>query len=186
MKDTGGGTARLINVERLGRESVNFDIKATAAECEAVAESLGILGVEDVQARGSLVRKSANGQIALSGRLRAEAVQACVVSLEPVKQAIDEEFTVFYTFDPEDLEVEDLDKVVGLEEPDLPELIVGGRIDLLAMITEQIALALEPYPRRADLPELAEADEEIDMDQVKKEQGTHQPFANLKDLMSKK
>lgn len=185
MKDAGGGIARLINVERLGREPMNFDIKATAEECEALAKSLDILGLSDVEAKGSLIRRSTNGQITASGRVRAEAVQACVVSLQPVAQAIDEEFTVFYTFDPEDLVVEDLEKVVGLDEPDPPELIVGGRIDLLAMISEQIALALDPYPRREDLPE-AEMEEELDLDQVKKEKGTHQPFANLKDLMSKK
>ena len=185
MKDAGGGTARLINVERLGREPMSFDIQASEAECEAMAKSLDILGLSAVEASGSLVRQSKNGQVTLTGRLRATAVQACVVSLDPVEQAIDEEFTVFYTFDPEDLKVEDLDKVVGLEEPDPPELIVGGRIDLLAMVSEQIALALEPYPRRADLPEPAE-EEDLDLDQVKKEQGTHQPFANLRDLISKK
>lgn len=185
MKDTGGDVARLINVERLGREPLKFDIQATTEECEALAKSLDILGLSDVTARGSLVRQGANGQVLLTGRLQAEAVQACVVSLDPVAQAIDEEFTVLYTFDPEDLVVEDLDKVVGLEEPDPPELIVNNRIDLLTMVMEQIALALEPYPRRADLPEPVE-EEDLDLDQVKKEQGTHQPFANLKDLMSKK
>jgi uncharacterized metal-binding protein YceD (DUF177 family) len=184
MTDTGGGTARLINVERLGREPMSFDIQASETECTAMAKSLDILGLEDVKASGSLVRQSSNGQIVLTGRLQAEAVQACVVTLDPVEQSIDEEFTVFYTFDPKDLEVEDLDRVVGLEDPDPPELIVGGRIDLLAMLSEQIALALEPYPRRSDLPETAE--EDLDLDQVKKEQGTHQPFANLKDLMNKK
>ncbi|MDF2366465.1 DUF177 domain-containing protein [Sneathiella sp.] len=185
MKGAGGKTARLINVERLGREPMNFDIQVTEAECEAIVTSLDILALSGVKASGSLVRQGKNGQVVVTGRLRATAVQACVVSLDPVEQAIDEEFTVFYTFDPEDLEIEDLDKVVGLEEPDPPELIVGGRIDLLAMVSEQVALALEPYPRRAGLPEPVE-EEDLDMDQVKKEQGTHQPFANLKDLMSKK
>ena len=164
---------------------MKFDIRATEEECEALAKSLDILGLSDVAAHGSLVRQGANGQVALTGRVQAAAVQACVVSLEPVAQAIDEEFTVFYTFDAEDLEVEDLDKVVGMDAADPPELIVGGRIDLLAMVTEQIALALEPYPRQAGLPEPVE-EENLDLDQVKKERGTHQPFANLKDLMSKK
>ncbi|MFC4270890.1 hypothetical protein GQF03_04090 [Sneathiella chungangensis] len=184
MKETGGGFARWMNVERIGREPHSFDIQATEEECAALATSLGILGLERLQASGSLVRQSSNGQIALSGRVTATAVQACVVTLEPVPETIDEEFTVFYTFDPKDLVVEDLDKVVGMDEPDLPELIVGGRINLADMIAEQIVLALDPYPRSENAPEdLSDAEA---LDRAKKEQGVYQPFANLKDLMSKK
>ena len=185
MKDTGGGFARWMNVERIGREPMTFDIRATVEDCAALAKSLDILDLSDVSASGSLVRQSTDGQVKLNGRIAARAIQACVATLDPVDQSIDEEYTVFYTFDPEDLVVDEFDKVVGIEEPDLPELIVNNRIDLVAMITEQIALALDPYPRSAGLPKPAENDE-MDLDQVKKEQRTHQPFANLKDLMSKK
>ncbi len=164
---------------------MTFDIRATEEECDALAAALDILGLSDVTASGSLVREGVNGQVAVSGRVMATAVQACVVTLDPVSQTIDEEFTVFYTFDPRDIVVEETEKVVGLDEPDPPQLITGGRIDLAEVIQEQIALALEPYPRRDDLPEDA-AEQEMDLEQVKKEQGVHQPFANLRDLMSKK
>ena len=185
MTKAGGGFARLMNVERLGREPMSFDIRATEEECDALAAALDILGVSDVIASGSLMREGANGLVAVSGRISAMAVQACVVTLDPVEQAIDEEFTVFYTFDPQDITVEETEKVVGLDEPDPPTLITGGRIDLAEVIQEQIALALDPYPRRDDLPE-APVEAELDLEQAKKEQGVHQPFANLRDLMSKK
>lgn len=185
MQETGGDFARWINVERLGREPMTFDIVATEAECRALAETLGIIGVSDVHAWGSISRRSLNGQLELVGHVKAEVVQACVVTLDPVPETIDEEFKVFYTFDPGDLEIEEQEKVVALDEPDLPELIVAGRIDLAAMVSEQIALALDPYPRSKDAPELRDEDAEI-LEQAKKEQGVHKPFANLKDLMSKK
>lgn len=184
MKETGSGFARWMNVERIGREPHSFDIQATTEECAALATSLGILGLEDLKASGTIVRQSSSGQLALSGHLRATAVQACVATLEPVPETIDEEFTVFYTFDPKDLVIEDMEKVVGMEEPDLPELIDGGRINLADMIAEQIALALDPYPRSEGAPE--EISDAEALDRAKKEQGVHQPFANLKDLMSKK
>ncbi|HCY54753.1 MAG TPA: hypothetical protein DF715_04275 [Oceanicaulis sp.] len=184
MQETGGDFARWINVERLGREPMTFDVVATESENAALAKSLDIEGVSDVHARGSLSRRGASGQIELTGRLTATATQACVVTLEPVSQAIDVEFTVFYTFDPGDLVIEEAEKVVGMEEPDLPELIVGSRLNLADMITEQIALALDPYPRSADAPELM--DNEETLERAKQEQGVHRPFANLKDLMNKK
>lgn len=175
----------MMNVERLGREPMTFDIQATEEECDALATALDIRGLSDVAAKGSLLREGANGQVAVSGRVAATAVQACVVTLEPVSQTIDEEFTVFYTFDPQDIVVEETEKVVGLDEPDPPVLITGGRIDLAEVIQEQIALALDPYPRSGSLPEVP-VEVELDIEQVKKEQGVHQPFANLRDLMSKK
>ena len=108
----------MMNVERIGREPMSFDIRATEEECDALAAALDILGLSDVTASGSLVREGANGQVAVSGRITATAVQACVVTLDPVSQTIDEEFTVFYTFDPRDVVIEETEKVVGLDEPD--------------------------------------------------------------------
>ena len=185
MKEAGDGFTRSVNVERVGREPIAVDIQATEEECRVLAERLDILGVSDVRLIGNLARQAASGQIALTAKLAATAVQACIVTLEPVSQVIDEEFTVFYTFDKNDLVIEDIDKVVGMEEEDLPELIVDNRIDLADMILEQIALALDPYPRRSDLP-VADLPGGAEAETDSKSQEVYRPFANLKDLMSKK
>ncbi|MCF8468668.1 MAG: DUF177 domain-containing protein [Sneathiella sp.] len=186
MKEAGGGFTRLINVERAGRDAIQFDVEATEEECRALAERLDILGVSDVRAVGSLARQDASGQIALTAHLTANAVQACVVTLEPVPQEIDVEFTVFYTFDKDDLaDDEEVEKVIGLEDEDPPELIVNNRINLADMISEQIALALEPYPRSRNLSD-DEQPEGVDTAADDKSHEVHRPFANLRDLMSKK
>jgi len=39
--------------------------------------------------------------------------------------------------------------VVGLDEEDPPEEIVNGRIDLGEAVAQQLAIALDPYPRSA-------------------------------------
>ncbi|WP_373089846.1 DUF177 domain-containing protein [Sneathiella sp.] len=185
MKDTGGEFTRVVNVERVGRDPITFDVQATSEECRILADRLDILDLQGVTARGSLSRDEATSQIALTAALSATATQACVVTLDPVEQKIDVEFTVFYTFDASDLVDEEVEKVVGLDEPDPPTLIVGHRIDLVDAIAEQILLALDPYPRRSDLPETDGGDgEESVSDEMSQE--VHRPFANLKDLMNKK
>lgn len=183
MNDAGKGFARLVDVERLGREPVNFDIRVSETERRQLAERLGILSLANVSAKGALKRRD-DGRIVLSAKLEADALQACVVTLEPVAERIEEEVQLVYTFDKKDLEVEELDKVVGMDEEDPPELIENGKIDLADMISEQIALALDPYPRRDDL-----IDEKSGIDAVDtadKAREVHRPFANLKDLMQKK
>ena len=185
MKEAGGGFTRLINVERAGRDPIQFDVEATEEECRALAKGLDILGVSDVRAVGSLARQDASGRIALTAHLTAKAVQACVVTLEPVPETIDVEFTVFYTFNKDDLVDEEVEKVIGLEDEDPPELIINNRINLADMISEQIALALTPYPRSRNLSS-EELPEGLGAEADDNSREVHRPFANLRDLMSKK
>jgi hypothetical protein len=81
-------------------------------------------------------------------------VQNCVVSLEDFSAAVDERFTVRCVPDGEESHDPD---------PEAPDEItyVNGVLDLGEAAAEQLALALDPYPRApgAELPEI-EADPE--------------------------
>jgi uncharacterized metal-binding protein YceD (DUF177 family) len=83
------------------------------------------------------------------GRLSAEVEQACVVTLEPVVQRI--EATL-------DLRILDEGVEPADDDPDSPDEIEsqGGLVDLGEAVAEQLALALDPYPRAegATLPVL--------------------------------
>lgn len=81
----------------------------------------------------------------LSGRIQAEAVQTCGITLEPLPVSIDARFQVdLVEADPapSDGEVE-----VSMDE-DGPDLIEEGRIDLGQYAVEQLALNLDPFPRK--------------------------------------
>ena len=81
--------------------------------------------------------------IAVTGRIQAELAQPCVVSLEPVPQSIDEEFEV--EFVPEAQVEHDLE--LSLEDADPCDPIEDGVIDVGEVVSQQLALMLEPYPR---------------------------------------
>jgi uncharacterized metal-binding protein YceD (DUF177 family) len=83
------------------------------------------------------------------GSLRARLHQECVVSLDPFAVEVVEEFAV--RFVPAGDESDDGD------DPDVPDelAIENGTLELGEATVEQLALALDPYPRKpgAVLPE---------------------------------
>lgn len=80
----------------------------------------------------------------LSGRLHAEAVQTCGITLEPLPVTIDDSFSVALAeeADPESEEI-----VIPLDD-ESPDLVEEGRIDLGQYAVEQLALRLDPFPRK--------------------------------------
>lgn len=102
----------------------------------------------------------------LSGRVQADAVQTCGVTLEPLPVSIDSRFQVdLVEADPAASEEE---VEVSLDE-DGPDLIEDGRIDLGQYAVEQLALNLDPFPRKPGA-EFVQPDEPGEMS----------PFAVLK------
>lgn len=180
------GFTQAINVERLGREPVTFNRTASEKDCEDIAKNLGVLGLSGLQVEGAVQRQKGSDKIVLSAKLMTTVVQECVVSLEEVSEDLNEEFTVFYTFDPKDLVVEEVEYVVGADEPDLPELITGNEIDLAGIVTEHIALAMDPYPRSEKYRSEDGMDSVLATDLDLEEKDVYKPFANLKDLLDKK
>jgi uncharacterized metal-binding protein YceD (DUF177 family) len=92
--------------------------------------------------------------ILAEGRIMADLVQTCVVSLVPVDQTIDETFSVKF------LRQRSADRVpppkageeirIDAEAIDPPEIVTGSVLDLGPVIVEHFALAIDPYPRAPD------------------------------------
>jgi uncharacterized metal-binding protein YceD (DUF177 family) len=138
----------LARIPESGREE---RLRASPAECAALAKRFAIEAVDRLEAT-LLLRHEPGGAVTVTGRLTADVVQACVVSLEPVEQRIDE--PVDLRLLPPEAELSD--------DPEGPDEIPieGDTVDLGEAIAEQLALSLDPYPRAegAVLPEAGEAD----------------------------
>ena len=87
------------------------------------------------------------GRFRLSGRLRAEISQACVVTLEPVDSTIEEGFDV--TFWPEEDMPAPRGGEVDMDEEADPEPIVAGQIDVGRVVFECLAAGIDPVPEKA-------------------------------------
>ncbi len=135
---------------RLGNEPKALELVATPAECTALARRFGIPGIAGITATLSLTAEP-GGTVRARGRIRAAVTQECIVTLEPVDQRVDA--AVDLRILPDGVPPTD-------DDPDSPDEIesAGGYIDLGEAVAEQLALALDPYPRLPDAALPAELD----------------------------
>ena len=134
--------SRRVELARLGAHETAYPISAEPGEREALARRFGLISLDRLEAEIRLLRLT-GGLVRLIGRLGADVVQACVVSLEPVASSIEEEFTALYgTTEVGKSAMVDL-------ETDEAEPFDGDAIDLGEAVAQHLALALDPYPRAA-------------------------------------
>ncbi|MDN3564259.1 YceD family protein [Paeniroseomonas aquatica] len=136
---------RPVPLGTVGQAGRRLALEATPEECAALAGRLGILDLASLTASLQLLPEE-GGSVRVEGRLVARLTQACVVSLDPVGQAVDEE--IAFRLLPPGREPQDgPDDIDEIESPD-------GIADLGEALAELLALALDPYPRApaAELP----------------------------------
>jgi uncharacterized metal-binding protein YceD (DUF177 family) len=80
----------------------------------------------------------------LSGRIRASLAQTCGITLEPLPVEIDAPFSLTLA---ESME-EDSEEIIITLDDESPDLIENGQIDLGQYAVEQLALRLDPFPRK--------------------------------------
>ncbi len=146
--------SRTIRAGHIKEASQEHVVVADEAARAALASLYKLAGIALL--RGAFVlRHEQGGTIAATLEMQARVTQTCVVTLEPFEVRIDERSVLRFVPArslPEG-EEEELDPE-RLEGPDeIP--YINDLIDLGAALAEQLALALDPYPRKpgAELPE---------------------------------
>ena len=126
------------------------EVTATPEQRAALAKECDLLDVSHLTAMVTLTPE-ADGAVSVAGLVTANIEQACVVTLDPVPQRIDEPFAVRFVRpgSPElPLPARPHDEVVvDPAAPDPPEVLSGNAIDLGPLIEETFLLAIDPYPR---------------------------------------
>jgi uncharacterized metal-binding protein YceD (DUF177 family) len=142
--------SRPFDVGRIGGGRFDEPVQSTAAERAAIVKAFGLEGLDRLEATVSIEPWRRVG-LKLEGRLFADVVQACVISAEPVPARIDHSFTLTF-LPPEAMadnpkSVAEAEVIVVFDQDDPPERLDDRTIDLGSIVTEQLALALDPYPR---------------------------------------
>jgi len=127
------------------RDGDRLDLSAGEAECASIAERLGLLSLDRLEAHAVLGR---DGQrIRATGRVKAALEQACVATGEPVPAHVDEAFEILFLPEPG---AGRPDEEIELGANDLDAMFHdGSAIELGSAIVDSLALALDPYPRSA-------------------------------------
>lgn len=120
---------------------------ASEPERAAVAAALGLLEASNINASYRIGR-IAGGGYALSGRMNADVAQSCIVSLEPVRDKLDEDFDVEFWPDVDAADESGQDARI-LEGKDM-ERLERGEIPVGRIVFETLSAAINPYPRKPD------------------------------------
>lgn len=139
--------SRALPPERLGRNAIVEEITATAPERAALVRRFGLLGLDRFAATLRIGAADGDGLIRVEGHLSADATQACVVTLEPTASRVEEDFSLLFSQKADPDVVEAGEVVVEPEGEGPPEPLGGAGIDLGEIAAQQLALALDSYPR---------------------------------------
>jgi uncharacterized metal-binding protein YceD (DUF177 family) len=148
---------RPLAVDSVGEGGLRLELEANEAECAALAELDGLAAIRGLNVQADVTRRGRD-RLLVKGRVKAVVTQTCVVTLEPFDSEVDEAFEVEFAPEAEAeaaharamAEIEAAsDKAAALaEQPDPPDPIVGGKIDIGALAAEFLALGIDPYPRK--------------------------------------
>ncbi|HMQ58654.1 MAG TPA: DUF177 domain-containing protein [Rhizobiaceae bacterium] len=167
-----------VNVTRMPEGGRVVRIAAGPRELRALAQGHGLAEVGSFEAELKVARWKSTG-VRVAGRVVADVVQSCVVTLEPVEAHVDAPVDAIFVPPTSRLARPDRDGdaaiLIDPDGPDLPEVLESDELDLGAVAEEFFELALDPFPRSpgADLP-APEGGNEVD------EKVT--PFAKLAQL----
>ncbi len=134
---------RPVVADLIGAEPRDVVITPDAAALSLLAARMGLPAIEALTCRFTLSRSKA-GTVKAAGLLEATVVQEDVVTMEPFAAALRESFAL--RFVPEE-------KLQDMLDPDDPEDEVGytgATLDLEEAMAQQLALALDPYPRQRE------------------------------------
>lgn len=145
----------LQSADSVDTDPMTVTITADETQRRDLARRMNVLGIGRLKATNVLTREGA--RIHVRGRLEGEITQACVTTLEPIKNSLNEEYeacfsdreqAVPFTGAKRDRDIRKGHAEVEIShERDDPDPIVNGMIDLGELAAQYLSLAIDPYPR---------------------------------------
>jgi len=140
--------SRKISVEEVPESGMHVDLEADEATRAALAKAVGLRDLPRLQASFDVSRRGRGG-LRVDGEMSATVGQTCVVSLEPIETEIREPIDLaFAPSTGNALANESGEATMRFGDAEPPDPLIGGEIDLGAIVTEFLMLGIDPYPRK--------------------------------------
>ena len=134
-------------VDDISTSEKEYKLQATPAQCQYIAEIFKVSEVKSFQADIYTRRHNKSSLIDVWGNAHALITRQSVISLENFDKEYEAEFSLQFDMNLTENQVRQMEED-GV--PNIPDVIIGGQIDLCHLAMEQIALELEDYPRQKD------------------------------------
>ena len=159
------GLNKVLFLGEIGPNGWQGDFVATPTQCAKIAERFEIPQVKDLMCHVNVVIE--DDLIRATGHIKGNLVRVCVASLENFDEVLDTDFEALFA-----------ENVPLLKEGEMKEDIEPidrGRLDIFDIISEQVGLNMNPFPRKSD----------VSGDYIEQGESANRPFANLKNLIKK-
>jgi uncharacterized metal-binding protein YceD (DUF177 family) len=155
----------LHDVPETGR---SFTLVADEHTRGAVAKLAGLRTLPRFEAQFEVTPRGRD-KLHVVGTISATVGQDCVVTLEPIENEIEEQVDLVFAPPAAPTIVHEEGERVEVTPVDAPEPLIGNSVDLGAIASEFLLLAIDPYPRKAGAA----------FEPPAKEANTEGPFAAL-------
>jgi hypothetical protein len=135
-----------MSVGDVPESGLRVELEADEATRRAVAKTAGVDDIARLTARFDLARRGRNG-LHVTGLVSALVGQLCVVSFEPIANEVSEAIDLSFG-DETSMPTAARPLDIAVDAADPAEPLVNGMVDLGAIATEFLILAIDPYPRK--------------------------------------
>jgi uncharacterized metal-binding protein YceD (DUF177 family) len=137
-----------LRLSELAHGPVSRHIAADAGTRGRLAAELGIDGLDRLEAELEVEPWLDGAKV--HGRLDAVVRQTCGVTLEPLESEIAQDFELKLLPEGSPNAPVGPADVIDPDAEDPPDLIAEDQIDIGAIVIEQLALEIDPFPRKPD------------------------------------
>ena len=134
-----------LQIDELNQGEQSYMLRADKAQLETLKEILQVPAVNYFEADIKLKFQKKRGILDVSGQVRAGLGLISVISLEPFDRDYKTDFTLTFDTNATYEQIREPDEDI---EADIPDIVIGGRIDLGDIAIEQLALVMEDHPRQ--------------------------------------
>jgi uncharacterized metal-binding protein YceD (DUF177 family) len=136
-----------VRLSEVQRASPVLALSPDEAQRAALAKMLDLVELKSLSAEVRLSPWLDGAEI--RGWLKAEIVQTCSVTADPLPATLKAEFTVrAVPADSAAAKTEEAEIAVDPEADDPPDILEGDQIDVAAYVVEHLALEIDPFPRK--------------------------------------
>ena len=137
----------MVDLDKLGNNGTALEISTSERERAARAKRFGFLSLPAFSARVTVDRRP-GGQVVVEGRLKGRIIQACILSLDPVTQELDDAFRLVFAENVAEEKDPESGEALLNAQGDAPEPLTSNMLDVGEIAAEQLSLTADPYPRR--------------------------------------
>jgi uncharacterized metal-binding protein YceD (DUF177 family) len=171
----------MVSVNRLPQRGMPVHLEASDKERLELAKDHGLVEVKSFVADLAVAKWRGDG-VKVTGRVSADIVQTCSVTLELLDAQVDNDIEAVFVPEHSKLARFETDSNgeihLDADGPDMPETFAGDQLDVGQLAEEFFELGIDPYPRKAGAELLPVEDTDHEPAKVS-------PFAKLSALKQK-